>query len=47
MPKKRCVRTLMESQHVKRFKDRLNLNGSIFVKFFDYSKKKSARKILF
>ena len=47
MPKKPCVRILMDSQHVNGPKDCLNLHGSTFDIFFDYSKGKSDRKILF
>ena len=47
MPRKHCLRTLMDSQMLKGSKDCLNLHGSIFVVFFDHSERKSAEKILF
>ena len=47
MPKKLSVRTLMDSQHAQGPKHCLNINGSIFVIFFDHSERKSAPNILF
>ena len=47
MAKNLRVRTLMDSKHIKEPKHCLNVNGSIFVKFFHHSERKSARKIGF
>ena len=47
MPKKSSVRTLTDSNMLKRPKDHLNLHGRIFVIVFDDSESKSAPKILF
>ena len=47
MPKKLSVRTLMDSQHAQGPKHCLNINGSIFVIFFDHSERKSGPNIVF
>ena len=46
MSKKPRVTTLLGSQHVEGSKECLNLHGSIFVRFFDDSERKSTRQIL-
>ena len=47
MPKKACLKKLMDSQHVKGSKYCLNLHVSIFVIYFDHSEIKAAPEILF
>ena len=49
MSKKLCVKTFMDSEHVKASETEhcINLHGRIFVIFFNDSERKSARKTLF
>ena len=47
MPKKPRVRTLMDSQNVKRSKTVPNSARQYFCHIFDHSERKLARKILF